>query len=82
MKFIIDISKHQRGRINVYAPNLETAKTEALSVRNRDNIEWLEKDWYSIDEVYYVSPKCSNCKIELPEGSLYCNKCGVRVEKL
>ena len=82
LKYIIDISKHQRGRIEVYASDRESAKEEALSVRNRDNIEWLEKDWCCIDDMCYVPPKCPNCKIQLPEGSLYCNKCGVRVEEL
>ena len=76
MRFIIDISKHQVGRIEIIAEDRENAKKMALSEENRDKIKWHDKERFRIDEVYYIKPSCPDCKIELPEGSLFCYKCG------
>ena len=82
MEYDIDISRHQRGRIKIHAKTREIAKEEALDIKNRDKIEWLGEEWFHIDEVTEIPLKCPNCKIELPDGSLYCNKCGTKIETL
>ena len=80
MKYIIDVTKHLSGEIEIYATSRQEAKEKALSESNRHKIKWRNNEYFTIDEVYCIPTKCDVCNATLPEGSVYCNKCGAKCQ--
>lgn len=78
-KYKMLIERRSYGEIEVIAENRDLAKEIALNPNNNDNILWRKNDEYKILEVYRLSPNCEKCGIEVPDGSIFCYKCGAKL---
>ena len=80
-KYIIELIKIEHSNLVVKSTNREEAKVLALALVEEkfNEINW-EHRHFKITEMIKIPLKCGKCGKEVPDDSIFCNKCGEKID--
>ena len=80
MKYKVIMTKRLFGEVLVRAQSKDEAVQKAYEMVKNDDYKWYSEEKIDAHEVHRLPIVCNNCKTTLPPESLFCNKCGAKIE--
>lgn len=80
MEYKVIMTKRLFGEILVQAQDKDEAVQKAYEIAKNNEYKWYSEEKIDAHEVHQVPIMCNNCNATLPPESLFCNKCGTKIE--